>query len=83
MISKLLLDILMFVPNLILESLPEFSISLPNGVFSGLKTLCAFISWFPISELMPIVITSVSLQAFRNVWALLIRVKSFIPTMGA
>lgn len=82
MISKLLLDLLMLVPNLVLENLPEFSISLSDGVFSGLGTLCVFISWFPIAELMPIFITSISIQAFRNIWALLLRIKSFVPFMG-
>ena len=83
MITKLLLEIFLYVPNLLLESLPSFEVAIPDGVFDGLRTLFAVIGWFPLAQLLPILGVSIALSSARMVWARVIRIKSFIPTMGA
>lgn len=83
MITKFIFDLLLFVPNLLLENMPTFSVEINEGVFDGLKHLFACIGFFPILQLMPILIAILSLRGARVLWALIIRIKSFIPTMGA
>ena len=82
MITNLILDLLFYVPNLLLENIPNFELSIPEGVFNGLSHICAFIGWFPIRQILPILGASIVLSFNRAVWALIIRIKSFIPTMG-
>lgn len=82
MITDALLDILLFLPNLLLDGLDVLSLVIPEGVFDGLAKIFAFIGWFPIKQLLPILVMSISVATFKITWALLIRIKSFIPTMG-
>lgn len=83
MITDAILTWFLVLPNLLIESLPVVSISIPDNVFDGLDKLCAFLGWFPIAQLMPILYYSITLSLFQAAWALIIRIKSFIPTMGA
>lgn len=82
MITDAILFFILSTPNNLLDLLPTFSVTIPEGVFDGLSKLFAFVGWFPIAKILPILVCSIALSIGRIVWACIIRVKSFIPTMG-
>ena len=62
----------------------SFTFEISADVFNGLYTLFANIGYiFPIAGLFPIFVVTFTLKGLQISWALLIRIKSFIPTMGA
>jgi len=84
MITDFLLNLVVSVPMMLLDAMGDFSIAIPAGVFDGLFIVLANVAFFvPIGGLMPILQISFSIKGTQILWALLIRVKSFIPTMGA
>jgi hypothetical protein len=71
------------IPTLIINLLPSVDFTLnSNFLDSGGQLLNCVGYVMPIVGLMPIFVSSASLEMFRISWALLIRVKGFIPTMG-
>ncbi|HOE39619.1 MAG TPA: hypothetical protein PLY69_08560 [Bacteroidales bacterium] len=84
MITEALINVFLFLPKLLLQSLPDIDISIPKDVFNTLQNFLLNLEYiFPIVELLPILVISISLSLFKIAWALVIRIKSFIPTMGA
>lgn len=84
MITDLLLSALSAVPLMLLSLLPSVDITIPNGVFDWLISTCNTVAYIlPIKALMPIFILMLSINAFKIAWALVLRVKSFIPMMGS
>ena len=84
MITDLIINLLLKIPLMLLELLPDIDVSLPENVFDGINTFFANVGYaLPVLQLMPILIISNALMLFRVAWALVIRIKSFIPTMGA
>lgn len=84
MITEALINVFLFLPKLLLQALPDIDISIPKDVFDTLQNFLLNLEYiFPIVELLPILVISISLSLFKIAWALVIRVKSFIPTMGA
>jgi hypothetical protein len=84
MITEALINVFLFLPKLLLQALPDIDISIPKDVFDTLQNFLLNLEYiFPIVELLPILVISISLSLFKIAWALVIRIKSFIPTMGA
>lgn len=84
MITEALINVFLFLPKLLLQALPDVDISIPKDVFDTLQNFLLNLEYiFPIVELLPILVISISLSLFKIAWALVIRIKSFIPTMGA
>lgn len=84
MITDLIINLLLKTPLMLLDLLPDIDVSLPDNVFDGVNTFFANVAYaLPVLQLMPILIISNALMLFRVAWALVIRIKSFIPTMGA
>lgn len=84
MITEALLNFLFFVPNMLLNSMEGLTIAIPVGIYTPLlDAVTAIGSLMPVAQLLPILAIEFSVQSFRIVWALIIRIKSFIPTMGA
>lgn len=84
MITDSLINIFLFLPRQLLGLLPDISIEFPEGLVETFSEWLEMLSWaFPIVALMPIFLISFALSAFKIAWALIIRIKSFIPTMGA
>lgn len=84
MITEALINVFLFLPKLLLQALPDINISIPKDVFDTLQNFLLNLEYiFPIVELLPILVISISLSLFKIAWALVIRIKSFIPTMGA
>lgn len=84
MITDTIINIFLFLPRQLLELLPDVSIEFPDGLVDTFSEWLGMLSWvFPVVALMPIFVISFALSVFKIAWALLIRIKSFIPTMGA
>jgi hypothetical protein len=67
-----------------INQLPDIDFTIPENVFDGLKYIFDGIAYFiPIKALLPILFIDISISVFQIVWALILRIKSFIPTMGA
>lgn len=68
----------------VIDKLPNIEFSIPDNILDGFVYIAQYINYFvPVAELMPILAISVSLSVFHIVWAIVLRIKSFIPTMGA
>lgn len=66
------------------EQLPDIDFAIPDDVFSGLQYIFNGIAYFlPIKSLLPIIFIDVSISVFHIVWSIILRIKSFIPTMGS
>lgn len=84
MITESILNTLAFIPNLLLENMSTISLTIPDNIFEGLNSIFNCLGFlFPISGLLIILGTSFSIKSIQIVWAIIIRIKSFIPTMGA
>ena len=65
----------------LLVAVPVFTIEIPVGVATTLINVCKSACYLlPIKLLMPIIIASFSYHTFRFLWAIFLRVKSFLPT---
>lgn len=84
MITDKIIDVLLALPLLLIDSLPEVDFKIPDNVMNGVSVFLLNLGYFvPFKELMPILVISLSVKIFQIAWALVIRIKSFIPTMGA
>ena len=84
MITDKIIDVLLALPLLLIDSLPEVDFKIPDNVINGVSAFLLNLGYFlPFKELMPILVISLSVKIFQIAWALVIRIKSFIPTMGA
>lgn len=83
MITEAILNILAFVPNLLLDGMQGLSITLPDNIFNGLNSIFGCLGFiFPISGLLVILGITFAIKNFQIIWAIILRIKSFIPTMG-
>lgn len=83
MIVEAFFNIFFFLPNLIISWLPGINIGIPDGVLDGLSDLFKGLGYFlPIGGLLPILIVSLTLDSFKIIMAIFVRLKSFIPFMG-
>ena len=86
MITDIILNIIFSIPYVLLSGLDSlnFNLTFPEDMFEIIKDLTIGVSYVvPIVRLMPIFSTTISLMVFKIIWALVIRIKSFIPSMGA
>lgn len=83
MITDTIINIFLALPRNLLALLPDINFELPEVAFQELFDIISSLTWaLPVVALMPILVISFALQGFKIAWALLIRIKSFIPTMG-
>lgn len=86
MITDAIINIIFLIPYGLLSAMDSLNIvlSLPADMFEIIKDLTVGVNYVvPIERLMPIFVVMISLSVFKIVWAIVIRVKSFIPTMGS
>lgn len=84
MITEGILNILAFIPNTLLDSMNTISLSIPDNIFSGLDSIFNCLGFlFPIGGLLIILTLSFTIKSFQIIWSIILRIKSFIPTMGA
>jgi len=84
MVTESILYLITSLPNLLLNNIGTINLNIPNDIFDGLNSIFNLLGFiFPISGLMVILSLSMSIKLFEIVWSLLLRIKSFIPSMGA
>lgn len=84
MIIDAILGVVLAIPNMLLDSIGDLSVSIPDGVFSFLDWMLPSLNyWLPISSLVPLIVIELAVMGFKIIWAIVLRVKSFIPTMGS
>lgn len=58
-------------------------IVIPAEVITGFQTLFSNLCYlFPVVQLLPILFFSIALSSIHLTWVVILRIKSFIPTMG-
>jgi len=85
LIIEYILNFFFFIPRLMIYSLPNLAIFIlpPDLKEHGYRLVYLSISIFPYAELLPLMILSITLMFAKVIVAILMRLKSFIPTMGA
>lgn len=85
MIFDAILGFICAVPNMLLNSLTSMGeIWIPEGTFNWWYNIFSTLSYvFPIWSLINIILTSFAIKGLQIGWSLLLRAKSFIPTMGS
>lgn len=67
----------------LLDSLPTLSFSIPFTVFDVFQDIFYSINFFlPMNTIILIFEIKLSLIAFRIAYSIILRIKSFIPTLG-
>ena len=85
MILDAIIGFIMVLPKMLLNSISSFeNLVIPDGVFDWFYEVFDTLTYvFPVWAILPILISSLSIKGIQIGWALLLRIKSFIPTMGA
>ncbi len=83
MITEAILNVLAFIPNLLVDGMQALNLAIPDNIFNGLNSIFGCLGFiFPISGLLVILGISFAIKNFQIIWAIILRIKSFIPTMG-
>jgi len=84
MIIEKILEAILGVVNWLLGLLPELTIDIPKGIVEVAGNVFYGVSYFiPFDHVLPILAVSFGVIGFRIIYATVLRIKSFIPTMGA
>jgi len=68
----------------IMDLLPPMSINVDDVSFGNVLNFLRLINFIiPVSEIVRILGIILGIKSIQIIWAVLLRVKSFIPTMGA
>lgn len=83
MIFEFIINLFLKLFKGFISLLPNLSFSIPSGIINTLVSFFVGVNYFfPIKALMPIITFSIGLTAFRLLYNIILRIKSFIPTMG-
>lgn len=84
MIVDAFINLLLAPIKLLLSALPTIGVSMPAGVFDVLTDTMAFIGYMlPVDTIITCFGIRLGMASFRQIIALIVRIKSFIPTMGS
>lgn len=85
MIFDAILGFICVIPNALLNSLTSFqSLDIPEGVFDWWYNIFDVLTYvFPVWAILPIIFITFAITGFSFIWSIILRVKSFIPTMGS
>lgn len=82
MITDSIINVLLFIPYLLLEGLNsfEFNLTFPDNMFEIIKDITCGVAYvIPIARLMPIFTVRIAILILKISWASVCRIKSFIP----
>lgn len=83
MITETILNILMSLADVFLSLLPSINFTFPSGIVSGGAFLFDMVGYFyPVAGVMPLITFGLMISMFKLTMSLIVRVKSFFPTMG-
>lgn len=84
MITDGILQLLSSPFILFIGLLPDTTLGLNTGAITAIAEILVGVNYIlPVAGLLPILVISLALKGFQIALALIIRIKSFIPTMGA
>ena len=85
MIIEAILALLCAIPIMLLNSLTSItSLAIPEGTFTWWYNIFDVLTYiFPVWAVLPILFITFAITGFSFIWSIILRVKSFIPTMGA
>lgn len=84
MIVDFFLEQLTAFPMFLLSLLPTVGVGIPDNVFNWLFDIANAVGYLlPIKGLLGILALSLTIKGVQIGWSILLRVKSFIPMMGA
>lgn len=84
MITELILNVWLAPMKLALSGIGEVSISIPGNIYNYIHDILGLASYIlPVQSIVTVLGISLTLTLTRIIIALVVRVKSFIPTMGA
>lgn len=83
MITDIFLRLITGPVVLALKTFDNFTFTIPSGVFIGLVTLAKDLGYiFPVMAILPIFGIKFGLRILSFMWTIILKIKSFIPTMG-
>ncbi|MCL2018319.1 MAG: hypothetical protein FWG70_01050 [Oscillospiraceae bacterium] len=83
MITEAIINLMMFLPEKLIEMLPELEFTIPKVVNDNILNVLKGVAWvFPTVLLLPLFASSLAVDMAKIVMAIIARVKSFIPFMG-
>lgn len=83
MIFDKLIEFILSPVTWLINVIPSPNITIPVDVFSNMGDVFGAIGYIvPWKGLLPIFTISFSIVGFRILWAIILRIKSFIPTLG-
>lgn len=84
MITQAILYVICTPVLLLLDILPNVSVEIPSTAFDNIDSFFSLLGYvFPMTTLVTIIGIKISLKLAKITIALIVRIKSFIPTMGA
>ena len=84
MITNAIVNVLLAPVLILVELLPAVDVSIPDTAFNNMASVFDCIGFvLPVSVICPVLVMRIGLKTARSVMALVVRIKSFIPTMGA
>ncbi len=84
MITEAIFNVLLAPLLLLVEAIPAIPFTIPSGAFNGMSSTFGALGYFlPMAALSPIIIAIFTFKIAKITMALIVRIKSFIPTMGA
>lgn len=82
MIFTFIINLWLTVFMTLLDLLPTINLTIPNNICSTIAQFFGSVCYFfPIKQLLPILAFSIGLTGFKIIYNLVLRIKSFIPTM--
>jgi hypothetical protein len=83
MVFQPFIDLADWLLNIVIDNIDTIELSIPDGVYSAMDTLFSALGYlFPVKQLLPILVVSGVFAMARLIVAVVVRIKSFIPTMG-
>ena len=84
MIIDAIIGFILALPNALINSLSSVgNIVIPTGAFDWWKNTIYMLTYvFPVYSILPIMFISMSIKGFQIAWALLNKLKGFIPTLS-
>lgn len=85
MITQAILGLICAVPMMLLNSMTSIgSLVIPSETFDWWYNIFDVLTYvFPIWSILPILFITFTITGFSFIWSIILRVKSFIPTMGS
>lgn len=85
MIIDALYGFILALPNALINSMSSVEqLVIPTGAYEWWQNTISLLTYvFPVYAVLPILAFSFGVKTFQIVWAIVIRVKSFIPFWGS